>query len=354
MALQYSYDAVGVSVREELDGMLHICSAEDTPNLAFLPHEGVGNWQYDWLTENVARATSVASEEEGEIATPAVRVPSRLRNIAMILTDTVYVTRTARIVNEAAFADPYDWQVGIKSLELLVQAEVNLIYSTYQAGSSGATARQTAGLLEWAFVTGHARNNGSTATIAGQTVPTTYNAHAFIRDSGATSTLSRTDLMKEILQPTYQLGNQLSRNIMFCGGNVKRALSDMVVVYGGGGTPTYSRNEDAASKAHVTAIDAFDTDFGRIAVALHRDLNSSFTFTMNAPDTSSSVGSEDIGGGRLLYGYDPSYVSVAVLDTLHHEPLGKTKDADQGFVVMEFGLKVKNPRALFAAGNIVA
>ena len=83
----------------------------------------------------------------------------------------------------------------------------------------------------------------------------------------------------------------------------------------------------------VGAVEAWVSDFGTIDVAVNRQMASTYAPT---------------GGYRLSqtgFFLDPRYYSIATLRDIQVQALAKTGDADPEYVVAEYTLKVRAPKA---------
>ena len=354
MTTQYSYDSGApgtITRREEFADDIAIMSPMDTPLHNILSYYPVANTEYSWNVDEIATPTSVSSQLEGSAPSAANKARTRLRNICMIDHKGIDVSDTQRVMNEAGIDDEFSWQVVQKGLELLKQCEFNLHWSTYQAGAA-ATARQYAGIIEWAFRGGWARNQGGSEPVAGYDVPSRYGGVLY---EGTNSNLTEAQFRDSVLQPAWRYGMEIPQAICLLGARLKAIVSDFGVVYNSGGTIVNSMFIEAEKRRKILTIDVFETDYGPLSLALDRYMDdTSVSATFDPVGESSAATGVQVAADDSLLILEPNYVKIAALRALQYSPLGKDSDSTEGYVVAEEGLRVSNPIALALATGIKA
>lgn len=355
--VQYTYDSGGTgttTIREELAGIISIMSPMDVPLHHMLEQIPVSNTTFEWLVDDIQTPTATRYKLEGATPTGSNTTRFRLRNNVGVDHQLVDVSDTQRVVNEAGIDDEFAYHIVKKGLEVLKQAEFNLHWSKYVSGDS-ATARETAGLLEWAVLTGEARTAGGSEPVAGVTIPGyLYGANWYAQ---ATTAITEVILNRDIVEPAWRNGMEIGAAVGLCGGKVKRDITAFSTTYNSDTAPgAPSMWINAEKKKKVNSVDLYETDFGPVAIALDRYLDNSAvsqSYTTTVASTGAGAGTLVIANEVFLM-VEPQYLQIGVLRPLQYSPLDKDADTSKGYVVVEQGLRVLNPICLSGAHALTA
>jgi len=245
-----TYEAVGN--REDLTNAIYRIDPTDTPFISGIERAKANATKHEWQTQSLAAAAS-NKQLEGDGFSAAAATPTvRLSNECQISYKVARVTNTQRVVNKAGRGDEMTYQMMLKGLELRRDLEVN-VAGTNQAKATGTdtAARALASVLSW-LKTNTSKGGGSGAD-----------------PSAADGTGTRTDgtqraftesLLKTVLQSAWTNGGK--PDTIMVGAFNKQQFSTF--------TGRSSPIEQASSKKIVAAVDAYESDFGRLKVVPNR------------------------------------------------------------------------------------
>lgn len=231
----------------------------------------------------------------------------RLGNIAQISTKIPRVTGTQRVVDHAGRDDEMAYQEMLKGLELKRDIETTLI-GTNQAKvtGNGTTARKLATVLSWLTSNTAMSSAGSPAnpTAAdGTGTRTDGTQRAFIESQ-----------VKTVLSSIWTAGGK--PDVIMTGAFNKQVFS----TFTGRATPI----EETKGKKITAAVDAYESDFGRLKVVPNRFQRSRDVFILQMD----------------MWAYAPlpgrNMVSF---------PLAKTGDTDRKQILSEYTLEARNEKS---------
>lgn len=352
-----STTTIAETVREEYEGPITIFTPQDTPAQMLLPVRPVRNIEWTWNVDEIATPTAVVAHNENlsfasmlAAADPLSR-QVRIGNRVQTVYQPVTVGDQVRHLDEAGVEDQLGYQAAKTMLGMAKQVDFNLHWSSWVLQNMGATPGQTAGLMQWLVETGVARNNQADATIAGKTVPWQYGSTFFENAPGSPMTENE---FLDLVQAYWRNGGDIGASVLFCGGRVKALISQNGVVYTQGSEtvePINMRTEPSESARRTVTIDVYRTDFGPAYVALNRYLdNDSFSATFDQPGTETNI---TVQAHQAILGIDPRYVSIRSLRDYEMNPVGKTGDTSDLYMVNTCGLQVDNPIALYGASGVL-
>jgi hypothetical protein len=232
-----TYGAVGN--REDLLDVITNISPTETPMFSAFGKTKASNTYHEWLTDSLAAATTNAKVEGADYTFAARTVRVRAGNYTQIFETSVEVSDTQRAVNTAGFEDEYAYQMANALKEHARDIE-NALASTASTGNSGAsgTARTLKGVMAWiTSVSGTGTGSGSEA-------------------------LTET-MFNDALQAIWTNGGR--PDTCYANGWQKRKIS--------GFTASSTKNINASEKLLISAIDVYDSDFGRIKIVADRYMN---------------------------------------------------------------------------------
>jgi hypothetical protein len=297
-----TYDAIGN--REDLSDMIYRIDPTDTPFMSGIDKTKATAVNHEWQTQALAAASGSNAVLEGDDATTDAATPTvRLGNIAQISDKVARVTGTQQAVDHAGRDDELAYQEMLKGLELKRDMET-VLCGTNQAKNAGAaaTARKTASILSWL------KTNESTSG----TAPATADGAA-TRTDGTQRAFTEAQL-KTVLQSIWNNGGK--PGVVMTGGFNKQQFSTF--------TGRASPIEETSSKKIVAAVDAYESDFGRVKVVPNRFQRTRDVLVL------------EMDKWKLAYLNGRKMVSIK---------LAKTGDSDRRQILSEYALEACNEKA---------
>jgi hypothetical protein len=298
-----TYEAVGN--REDLSNIIYRIDPTETPLMSGVARETATAVNHEWQTQALAAASGSNAQLEGDdIVADAVTATVRLGNIAQISRKSAQVSGTQQAVIHAGRGNELDYQVMLKGLELKRDMETVLI-GTNQAKNTGndTTARKTASILSW--VKSNTNKNGGSDPAAADGTGT--------RSDGTQRAFTEANL-KDVINKIWTAGGK--PNVIMTGAFNKQVFS----TFTGRSTPI----EQAASKKIVAAVDAYESDFGRLKVVPNRFSRARDVWVLEMEKWALAF----IKGRNML--------SI---------PLARTGDSERRAVVAEYALVSRNEKA---------
>ena len=300
-----TYEAVGN--REDLSDVIYRIDPTDTPAMSGFEREKASAVNHEWQTQALAAVDTGNAVLEGDDATTDAATPTvRLGNICQISDKVARVTGTQRAVEHAGRDDELEYQEMLKGLELKRDME-SILVGTNQAKVTGndSTARKTATLLSW-IKTNTAKGGGGAAD------PSAADGSG-TRTDGTQRVFTEAQL-KTVLQAVWNSGGK--PDTIMVGGFNKQVFS----TFTGRATPT----EDTKAKKIVAAVDAYESDFGRLKIVPNRFQRARDVLVMQMDMWAVAF----LNGRRM--------VSI---------PLAKTGDSDRRQMLSEYALVSRNEKA---------
>lgn len=304
-----TYGTVGI--REDLSNVIYDISPEDTPFMSNSGKDKASQSLFEWQTDSLAAAdgaNAVVEGDEATFSTPAST--TRLGNYQQISRKTLILSGTDEVVNKAGRKSELAYQMAKRSAELKRDLESAFV-GVNQGAVAGSTsvARRTASLS--AFVKTNVDKEGTGVNPAYTSIPTVA------RTDGATRAFTET-MLKNVIALVWAQGG--SPDTLMVGSGNKAVAS------GFAGIASKTFNIAERSKAQATIIGAADvyvSDFGVLSIIPNR-------FQRN----------------RDAWLLDFDHTKVSYLRPFKTENLAKTGDAEKKMIIVEYGLKVTNEKAL--------
>jgi hypothetical protein len=300
-----TYEAIGN--REDLSDVIYRIDPTDTPAMSGFEREKATAVNHEWQTQALAAVDTANAVLEGDDATTDAATPTvRLGNVCQISDKVARVTGTQRAVEHAGRDDELEYQEMLKGLELKRDME-SILVGTNQAKVTGndSTARKTATILSW-LKTNTAKGGGSASDPSaadGTGTRTDGNMRAFTESQ-----------LKTVLQAVWNSGGK--PDTIMVGGFNKQVFS----TFTGRATPT----EDTKAKKIVAAVDAYESDFGRLKIVPNRFQRARDVLVLQMDMWAVAY----LNGRRM--------VSI---------PLAKTGDSDRRQMLSEYALVSRNEKA---------
>jgi hypothetical protein len=308
------FDAVGV--REDLDDIISDISPMDTPLLTNARKGKAKQTTFEWQTDILASASTSNQQIEGFDlgSTFAATVPTvRLSNYVEIAEKDAIVSGTLEATDRAGRDSEMGYQIARRGKELKRDMESSMLANKAANAGSTSVARKTASLLVFIKTNVNKAANGTKPVYT--TLPND------VWTDGTQRAFTET-IVKDVLQQCYTSGANTST--IMVGALGKQAFS--------GFSGVVELNAQQSKNGQATVIGAADTyigDFGSLNVIPNRWQRTSTAFFL-----------------------DWDYISVDYLRPFFSENLGKTGDATKKFIAAEYGLKVRNEKALGVAVDL--
>lgn len=302
--------------REQLADVIYDISPTETPFVSMAGRGTTKGTLFEWQTDALAAAVSTNQQVEGDdIATFAAVVPTvRVGNYVEIARKELIVSDTQEVIEKAGRKSEIAMQLAKLGKEMKRDIEKSLLENKAASAGSASTARVTAGLGAWVKTNVDKEASG---------VNPVYTTLA--NDDRTDSTLPRAfteTILKSVIAQAWASGAE--PGVLMVGAFNKQVAS------GFDGIAVITQNQSGASPAKIIgAADVYVSDFGTVRVIPNR--------FQRARD------------GWVL---DFEYVSVDYLRAFKTEKLAKTGDAEKRYLIAEYGLKVKNEKALGLAADL--
>lgn len=285
MAVLQTYGSTAGN-REDIYDVLQLVSPEETPLFTRLPDASAAATQHQWVEYTLATGSG-NGEVEGAVTT-GVTTSSKARksNYTEIMSTTGAVSGTQRKVSAVGEEDEFAFEMKKKMLEWKLEAEVDLILQSSDAGAA-TSGRAMNGLIA-AIQTN--RVTGSGMTIA-------------LRESD----------FNDLLQKIFESGAAV--DTVYVNGFLKRRISQFA-------TSNVRQLAMDSSGMLRNRVSAYESDFGTLEIVLERYLPKTVGIAMKQ-----------------------SLFRKAWLRKPVTYPLAKRGDLDEFQIVGEFTLEHLNERA---------
>lgn len=297
-------------IREELSDIIYNIAPTETPFMANAGRGSVDNTFFEWQTDDLAAASTTNQHIEGDdIGTfDAVSPTVRLGNYTQISRKTVVTAGTQERVRKAGRKSELAYQIAKKGKELKRDMERMLLHNVGASAGTSSTARVTAGLPAWVKTNVNKEATGVNPVYT--TIPTDVRT-----DSTTPRAFSETNL-KATIKSCWDEGAEPTV-IMVSSFNKQ-------VASGFAGVATKTIDQTAAKPAKIIgAADIYVSDFGTLRIIPNRFQRGSDAWVL-----------------------DFTHVSVEYLRPFQTMPLAKTGDNEKRLMLVEYGLKVNNEKAL--------
>jgi hypothetical protein len=299
-----TYEAIGN--REDLSDFIYRIDPTETPFMSGIERETATAVNHEWQTQALAAASGSNAQLEGDdVVADATTATVRLGNIAQISRKAAQVSGTQQAVIHAGRGNELDYQVMLKGLELKRDMET-VIIGTNQAKNTGndTTARKTASILSW-IKTNTSKGSGGSDPAAADGTGT--------RTDGTQRTFTEA-LLKTVLNSIWVSGGK--PDMIMVGAFNKQQFS----TFTGRSTPI----EQAQSKRSVAAVDAYESDFGRLKVVPNRFSRSRDAWILETDKWA------------LAFLKGRNMISI---------PLARTGDTERRVVISEYAVVSRNEKA---------
>lgn len=279
-----TYDEAGR--REDLLDLITDVSPDDNPLTTMLGTTVAMNTLHEWLTDYIARPTSVTYVPEGaDFTYDALTTPTRVNNITAIIRRTFQVSGTHTAVKVAGQADPFEYQAARALRQWKMDAEYTLVNGARASGASG-TARQMSGLANVITTLATARNSGTS--------------------------LSETEFQDMVQDSWNQAGSEYVFDLVLVPFGLKRKID--------GFTAGATKLVDASDKKLTAPVAVYETSGGAHRIMAHRDVLAS-------------------AGSVTFVGLKEDFYKVAYLRRPERQLVPSVGDNKKGAILGEFTLQ---------------
>lgn len=303
------YDAKGI--REDLANVIYNISPEDTPFTSNIGRGTASNTIFEWQVDELAAAVDNNAVVEGDDVSSftAAVATDRLANYTQISRKDVLVSGSLEKLDKAGRRSEIAYQLSKRGAELKRDIEAATLANTAAvAGSMPSTARRSAGLPAFLRTNTNRGVGGANPTVSNGLV----NAAA---TDGTTRAFTEA-MLKDVIQKVWTEGGT-PKMLMVGPGN-------KVVASGFAGIAASRFNLDTPkATAIIGAADIYVSDFGQISIVPNR-------FQRN----------------RDAFVLDPEYAELCWLRPISQVELAKTGDAEKRMLIGEWGLKIKQQKAI--------
>lgn len=317
--------AQGAGNRENLMDPIVILDPTDTPTLNLLPKEELTAPYVEWLFDTLAATSTTPTSEGADFSESSLSPRQRFANVTQIQRIDFKITRTQVQTSQrgltAGVRNEYQYQLfkALKALLRNVNARVVANGSATVGSASGTTSTDRRTAVLRAFMTGNApcittSVGGAFGTGSFSKLHQTMDAAGADPDTLLVSSGVKADISNTILN----LGTA------FPSGVLRRF------------------NQDAFEKEMSSVIDVLEDDFGRVMIIRDRWI----------PQQSTTAAAGSAGDGGAYFLVDRAKIKIAFFQRPDHFPLPPNGDAQRGFVLTEFLVKVLHPSALGIGYNV--
>ena len=333
---QNTYQAIGI--REDLEDVVYRIDPDKTPFLSNLTTDVVGTaTKHEWLTQGLT-APAQNSQIEGNTITPrALKQRSRIANYMNISSKAYAVSGTERAVNIAGVQDEYDEQRLLAALELKRDMEIMLLMNNgYQTGGT-TTARSCAGLP--AYITNWDAGVSQYSAASGDGI-SPWNFAAVTTASARAISLS---ILNTATYNSVIKGAQ--PNMMLVSAYQKKAFSQLALTGSSGAVQLRYNMPDEMAGRLISAVEMWQSDYGGIQVV--PDIQMDLDPGNSSPNPVNNTAAGNRTNQYCAFILDTRYLACVYLTGRQFvsRDLGVTGDADQGYVLSEYSLRVGAPLA---------
>lgn len=293
-----SYDEV---INEDLHQVIFDISPTETPVCSMASEGTATNTLHEWLTDELAPASTDNAQVEGEDKDAEEAVaPERLRNYTQISDKVLSMSGTGRAVDNAGTDDEYNRQIAKKGRELKRDIEKIILNNQADTAGSGSVARKLRGLPAWYLEANS--NRASDGTAGSQGVAAVDGTQRALKEA----------YLKDVLQKVWDQGGD--PDYIVAGSKNKQRIS--------GFSGNANRSIMADDKKIVAAVDVYVSDFGTLQIVPDRFCRS-----------------------RDVHVLQSDMIGMDWLRRIEEQELAKTGDADKTMLIGEYTLVVNNPAA---------
>lgn len=320
---RYDLATSGDNAREQLHDTITNISPTETPFQSNIGKGTCKNTLTEWLMDSLAAAsTSNAHIDGDEFSADSLTAAARLSNYAQISRKDIRVTRRANKVDKAGRKKELSYQIAKAGKELKRDVEAIITGNQAAVAGSNSVAPKTGSLCAWLTT-----NTDRGATGADPTLSGTDNGYPDAAATDGTDRALSEATLQGVIKDCYVAGGTPSMIMM--SPTVKQRFSNYMF---GSSARIATPYQDHGAKKNggaqvVGAVDVYVSDFGTLDVVPNRFQRDDDVFVI-----------------------DTEMWSLDYLDGYTTESMGKTGDAEDRVILVDYALCSKNE----AASGIVA
>jgi Family of unknown function (DUF5309) len=321
-ALSYTFQAAPSNIiREDLEDFVYKISPTETPIMQAIGRKGkFKNTLHEWPVVELASPNPNNAQIEGnDLPNDPPTLALRLANYTQIMTKQKGVSSTDEAIVGAGDINKMAKQVlyGTQELKRDMESRLGANHTNVaDPGAATSAARKTASIAAF-LQTNVSLGTGGTAKVAirsGATPPGSVGGGGYPATAGVLGTARPITeaIFKAVIQAIWTQGG--NPKYAFVGGTTKVTISAF--------TGNVTRYQQQASRRLITAIDFYDSDFGRLEIVPDRFIDPALCLII-----------------------DPAYAELGWLQGMKNIPLAKTGLNDKRLVSCEWGTIVGNEKA---------
>lgn len=233
------------SKKEDVLGLIEILTAKETSIHNQLGKTSASSTVHETLVDTQDAAGSLAVAEGADFSNTALTTPTRLTNLVQEVKKRYSVTKIQRAIEHFQPQDELSRQRAKAMVDFANAVEYDLVRSTLVSGASSATAAKMMGIIQ------------------AVSKSTNHTSHS-------SGTVWSASILKGLVKANWDNSNGDVATDLYMGSFLKDKTDDFTnktgITYDGVGLKTV-----------VSAVDVFETGFGRVAVHAHRYIQVSGT-----------------------------------------------------------------------------
>jgi hypothetical protein len=233
------------SKKEDVLGLIEILTAKETSIHNQLGKTSASSTVHETLVDTQDTAASLAVAEGADFTNTALTTPTRLTNIVQEVKKRYSVTKIQRAIEKFQSQDEMARQRAKALVDWNNAVEYDLVRSTLVSGVSSATAAKMKGIIQ---------------AISKSTNYTSHNS----------GTVWSASILKGLMKTRWDNSNGDVATDMYMGSFLSDKTDDFT-------NKTGIQYDGVGLKTVVTAVDVFETGFGRLAKRNHRYIQVSGT-----------------------------------------------------------------------------
>ena len=314
---RYDLQTRGENVREEIANLIDMIDPTETPIQSSISKESSSNTVKEWLTDNLAAAsTSNAHIDGDEFSGDTLVAPARLQNHHQILRKDIVVSRRAQVVDQAGTKNELSRQIVKAGMELRRDLESTITNNQAVTIGDDTTAPRMAAMPAWLKTNTSRGATGTDPTLSS----TTFGYPNAAAGAGTPRALTEDGLLNVVKDCVVSGGKP---TMIMCGTTVKQRISQYL--FGSSAriaTPYQDHGKEKRAASVVGAVDYFTTDYGTMDIV----------YNLFQPESD-------------VYVLDLTKWSISDLDGYKVVDIAKDGDADKKMVIRDTTLCCKNEAA---------
>lgn len=226
------------SAKEDVLGMIEILTAKETSIHNQLEKVSASGTVHETLVDTYDTAGSLAVAEGADFTNTALTTPTRLTNIVQEVKKRYSVTKIQRAIEKFQSEDEMSRQRAKGMVDWSNSVEYDLVRSTLVSGVSSATAAKMKGIIQ---------------AVSKSTNHTSHNS----------GTVWSASILKGLMKTNWDNSNGDVATDMYMGSFLADKTDDFT-------NKTGIQYDGVGLKTIVSAVEVFETGFGRVAKHAHR------------------------------------------------------------------------------------